>query len=133
MNLPFRLFIQVTKFGPRREKTCFRRFANNTCADQPAHPRSLISAFVIRFLESIIRILVKGEISIFYLFSEAEERGFNLAFSETPKTGFLAARPKCSWYTTCSISLQFEISLNCDAKSLHCKQIVNVNTIRGGS
>ena len=29
-------------------------FANNTGADQPAHPRSLIRAFVIHFLESII-------------------------------------------------------------------------------
>ena len=34
--------------GPRREKTCLRGFSNNTGADQPAHPRSLISAFVIR-------------------------------------------------------------------------------------
>ena len=40
--------------GPQREKTCLRGFANNTGADQPAHPRSLISAFVIRFFESII-------------------------------------------------------------------------------
>ena len=40
--------------GPRHEKTCLRRFANNTGADQPAHARSLISAFVIRVLESII-------------------------------------------------------------------------------
>ena len=39
-------------YGPRREKTCLRGFGNNTGADQPAHPRSLISAFVIRFLES---------------------------------------------------------------------------------
>ena len=31
-----------------------RGFANNKCADQPAHPRSLISAFVVRLLESII-------------------------------------------------------------------------------
>ena len=29
-------------------------FADNTGTDQPAHLRSLISAFVIRFLESII-------------------------------------------------------------------------------
>ena len=35
--------------GPRREKACLRLFANNTGADQPAHPRSLISAFVGRF------------------------------------------------------------------------------------
>ena len=52
-------------FGPRREKTCLRGFANNTGADQPAHPRRLISAFVIRFLESIICKLGAGEISIF--------------------------------------------------------------------
>ena len=26
--------------------------ANNKCADQPAHPRSLISAFIIRFLKN---------------------------------------------------------------------------------
>ena len=37
----------------------------NTGADQPAHPRRLISAFVIRFLESTICKLGKGEISIF--------------------------------------------------------------------
>ena len=34
------------------EKTCLRGAANNTGADQPAHLRSLISPFVIRFLES---------------------------------------------------------------------------------
>ena len=35
--------------GPRREKTCLWVFANNIVADQPVHPRSLISAFVVRF------------------------------------------------------------------------------------
>ena len=39
----------ITLYGPRREKTCLRGFANNTGTDQPVHPRSLISAFVIRF------------------------------------------------------------------------------------
>ena len=51
--------------GPHREKTCLREFANNTGADQPAHPRSLISAFVIRLLESIISRLATNEISVF--------------------------------------------------------------------
>ena len=51
--------------GPRREKTCLRGFVNNKDAGQPAHPHSLISAFVIRFLESIICKLATGEISIF--------------------------------------------------------------------
>ena len=52
-------------FGPRREKTCLQGFVNNTGADQLAHPRSLISAFVIRVLESIICTLATGKISIF--------------------------------------------------------------------
>ena len=55
----------ATSYGPRREKTCLRGVANNTGADQPAHPRSLISAFVIRFVESIICKLATGEILIF--------------------------------------------------------------------
>ena len=52
-------------FGPRREKACLRRFANNKAAYQPAHPRSLISAFVIRLLERIISRLATGDISSF--------------------------------------------------------------------
>ena len=83
----------LLSFGPRREKTCLRWFANNTGADQPAHPRSLISAFVIRFLERIICYLTRGEISIFYLVSVAEETGLKLALSETQRTGFVATRP----------------------------------------
>ena len=51
--------------GPRREKTCLRGFANNTGADQPVHPRSLISAFVIRLLESIVSRHATSEISNF--------------------------------------------------------------------
>ena len=51
--------------GPRRKKTCLRGFANNKGADQPVHPRRLISAFVIKFSESIISRLATSEISIF--------------------------------------------------------------------
>ena len=47
--------------GPRREKACLWWFANNKDADQPARPRSLISAFVIRLLESIISRLATGK------------------------------------------------------------------------
>ena len=36
-------------------------FANNKCADQPAHPRCRISAFVIHLLESIILVLLLQE------------------------------------------------------------------------
>ena len=51
--------------GTMARKPVLRGFANNTGADQPAHPRSLISAFVIRFVESIICKLATGEILIF--------------------------------------------------------------------
>ena len=40
--------------GPCCEKTCLRRFVINKGADQPAHPGSLISGFVIRCTESTI-------------------------------------------------------------------------------
>ena len=68
-------------------------FANNTDADQPAHRCSLISAFVIRLLESIISRLATSKILIFLLVSVAEETGLSLALSETLKTGFSASRP----------------------------------------
>ena len=42
--------LKVIIKGPPREKTCLRWFANNKGVDQPAHTRSLISAFVIRLL-----------------------------------------------------------------------------------
>ena len=77
-------------FGPQREKTCLRWFANNKGADKPAHPRSLISAFAIPVLESIIYRLASS--SIFWLVNTAEQAGLNLTLSETPKTGFLATR-----------------------------------------
>ena len=43
------------------EKTCLRGFANKTDAYQPEHLRSLISAFVIRFVVRIICKLATGE------------------------------------------------------------------------
>ena len=72
--------------GPQGEKTCLQGFANNTGPDQPAHPRSLISAFVICFLKSIICKLATCDISIFKLVFVAEETGLKLA---TTKTVFL--------------------------------------------
>ena len=52
-------------YGPPREKTGLWEFANNKDADQPAHPRSLISVFVICLLERFISSLATSEISNF--------------------------------------------------------------------
>ena len=43
--------------GPDHVKTCLMSYANNKGADQPAHPRSLISTFVVHCLDSMICIL----------------------------------------------------------------------------
>ena len=64
-------------------------YANNKGADQPAHPHSLISAFVIRCLDSKVPLLAIAKISIPQLFSSAEQAGLSLNWLKTPKTGFL--------------------------------------------
>ena len=62
-------------------------FANNKGIDQPVHPRSLISAFGFRCLDSIIYILAKSKLSRLKLVSVAE---FGvLPGRKPPKTGFL--------------------------------------------
>ena len=43
--------------GPGHAKTCLMPYANNKGADQPAHPRSLISTFVVRCLDGMRGIL----------------------------------------------------------------------------
>ena len=55
---------------------------------QPAHLRSLISAFVVRCLDSIISLDSIAEISRFYLASLAAQAGLCLAWSEIPKDTF---------------------------------------------
>ena len=44
-------------------KMCLMSYANNKGVDQPAHPRSLISAFIVRCLDSIISLDSIAEIS----------------------------------------------------------------------
>ena len=50
-------------FGPGHAKMCLMIYANNKGADQPAHPRSLISTFVVRCLDSIMPLVSISEIS----------------------------------------------------------------------
>ena len=63
-------------------------YANNKGADQPAHPRSLISTFVVRFLDSMICILAILKVSRFYLASVAEQVSFNLTWSKISEDTF---------------------------------------------
>ena len=67
---------------------CLMSYANNKGADQPAHPHSLISAFVVRCLDSIISLESIVEVSRFKLASVAAHAGLCLAWSETPENTF---------------------------------------------
>ena len=57
------LMIAQFAFELGHEKMCLMSYANNKGADQPAHPRSLISAFVVHCLDSIISLDPIAEIS----------------------------------------------------------------------
>ena len=70
---------------------CLMSYANNKGADQSAHPRNLISAFVVRCLDSIISLDSIAEISSLYLASVAAQASVCLAWSETPKTRFVVS------------------------------------------
>ena len=56
---------RYNKLGLDARKSVFAFLWNNKDADQTAHPRRLISAFVIRCFESIISKLDTSKISIF--------------------------------------------------------------------
>ena len=62
---------------------CLMPYANKKGADQPAHPRSLISIFVVCCLDSIISLVSRSDISRSYLVSVAEQAGLNVTWSQT--------------------------------------------------
>ena len=83
----------IEKYGKSEKATprenLFMPYANNKGADQPAHPRSLISAFVVRCLDRRIPLFSKSKISRLYLVPVAEQASLSLTWAQTPKTDFL--------------------------------------------
>ena len=73
---------------PGHEKTCLMSYANNKGKDQPAHPHSLISAFVFRCLYSVMSLVSVTKISSLILASVAEQANLSLVWSETPEDTF---------------------------------------------
>ena len=67
----------------------FMPYVNNKGADQPAHPHSLISTFIVCCPDSIIPLLAVVEISRLWLVSSAEKTSSSCNRSQTRKTGFL--------------------------------------------
>ena len=64
----------------------------NKGADQLRGNREADQRLCFRYSDSTIPLLLKSEISSFYLFSELVQAGLCRTWSETPKTGFLASR-----------------------------------------
>ena len=75
-------------YEPGHEKTCLMSYANNKGADQPAHPRSLISSFVVRCLDSVMSLVSVTKISSIMLASVAEQSSLSLTWWETPEDMF---------------------------------------------
>ena len=73
---------------PGHEKTCLMSYANYTGADQPAHPHSLISAFVVRCLDNVMSVVSVTKISNLLLPSVAEQASLSLTWSETSEDTF---------------------------------------------
>ena len=72
-------------------------YANNKGADPPAHPRSLISAFVIRCLDSVMSVVSVIKISSLMLASVAEQADLSLTWSETPEDTFSHDEAQLYW------------------------------------
>ena len=68
---------------------------SNKAAYHPAHLHSLISTFVIHFLESRTP-LVTHKFLIFYIVSVAEVAGLNLSWLQTLKTGYFGVKAHIS-------------------------------------
>ena len=66
----------------------FLPYANNKDADQPAQSRSLIIAFIVRCLDSIIPLVPISKISSLKLASVAEQASLSLTWSKTPEDMF---------------------------------------------
>ena len=73
---------------PGHEKMCLMSYANNKGADQPALPRSLISAIVVRCLDSVMSLVSVTKISNLMLASVAEQASLSLTWPETPEDTF---------------------------------------------
>ena len=63
-------------------------YANNKGTDQPEHPCSLISAFVVRCLDSVMSLVSVTKISSLMLASVAEQASLSLTWSETSEDKF---------------------------------------------
>ena len=89
----------------------FMPYANNKGADQPAHPRSLISTFVNRYMDSIISLVSISKISSLKpLWPRRPVRVLPGCLVQTPKIFFHVTG--LTWYRTRTMGREYQW-LNC--------------------
>ena len=69
-------------------RKCVMSYTDNKGADLPAHPRSLISAFVVPYLDSVMCLVSVTKVSSLMLASVAEQASLSLTWWETPEDRF---------------------------------------------
>ena len=78
---------------------CLMSYANNKGADQPAHPRSLISAFIVRCLDSVMSLVSVTKISSPMIAFVAEQASLSLTWSQTSEDRF--SHDEAQMYSIC--------------------------------
>ena len=87
--------IELKGLGTYEPQNLLLPYANNKGADQPAQPLSLISTFVVHYLDSTTPILANSKISRLFA---SEQAGLSLTWLKNPKTGFLLTKLiLCNW------------------------------------
>ena len=81
-NTKLHSYLKINIIWATSWENLFMPYANNKGADQPAHLRSLISAFVVHYLDSIIPWVSILEISRLYLASVAKQAHLSLNWSK---------------------------------------------------
>ena len=77
------MYLKCVLIWATSRENLFLPYANNKDADQPAHPRSLISIFIVHCLDSIIPMLATSKISRLSLASVAAQDGLSLPWLQT--------------------------------------------------
>ena len=108
----------------------FIPYANNKAADQPVHPRSLISTFVVGCLDSIIPLVSISEISSLYLVSMTAQTVWVYSSTLNPEDRFsqdVAHWRRCQMegyaYKASLLSLPPSLSLSVKTATLRKDQI----------
>ena len=118
---------------PGHEKMCLMSYANNKGTDQPAHSRSLISAFVVHCLYSIIFLESIAEISKLWLASVAAQASLCLGWSETPEDTFSHDMVQIKQETKRAKTFKKDLKPECDSFTPHNQTFMECPRARTGN